>query len=40
LDIMELDIHFLDASEGVPFQEHARDIVKKALKTLLTDELK
>jgi len=40
LDIMELDIHFLDASEGLPFQDHARDMVKKTLKTLLTDEMK
>jgi arginase family enzyme len=37
LDIMEVDIHFLEASEGMPVQDYTRYVTQKAFEILLSD---
>ena len=40
LDIMEVDIHFHEAVEAMPFRDYTRYIIRNALKVFLQDELK
>lgn len=37
LDVMEVDIHFLEASEGMPVQDYTRNIIKKAFEIMLSE---
>jgi arginase family enzyme len=39
MDIMEIDIHFLEVAESMAFKDYARYIAKKALEKLLKDDL-
>jgi arginase family enzyme len=39
LDMMEIDIHFLEAEQDLPYKDHTRYLAKKSIEILLEGEL-